>query len=280
MSFRLLALDLDGTLLDPDGRLGAAAHRAVSAARAAGLEVVLCTGRRFRTALPLLRELEMTGSVVVNNGAVVKDVASGKTLYRAALPPEVFRDALGLLREVGPPLVYVDTFELETDFFTEAGSTPHEFQREYLDDHGATCAFVPDLRAAEAHGVIMLSLMADAATLAPVRARTLAGLGERITTHLIANKNYRGSILEVLSRESGKWNAVARLARERGIRPEQIAAVGDDGNDAELLRRAGLGIAMGNAVDEAKAAADLVVGTNAEGGVAQAVARVLGATAI
>jgi Cof subfamily protein (haloacid dehalogenase superfamily) len=280
MSFRLLALDVDGTLLDPDGRLDAPARRAVAAARAAGLEVVLCTGRRFRTALPLLRELELEGSVVVNNGAVVKDVASGRTLHRAALSPARFRDALALLREAGSPLVYVDTFELPTDFFAEAGAIPHDFQREYLDDHGAQCVFVPDLRVAEEHGVIMLSLMADAATLAPVRARAHALLRDGITTHLIANKNYRGCILEVLSADSGKWNAVSRLARERGIRPEQIAAVGDDGNDAELLLRAGLGIAMGNAADEAKAAADLVVGSNAVGGVAEAVARVLGAKAI
>jgi HAD superfamily hydrolase (TIGR01484 family) len=177
---------------------------------------------------------------------------------------------------VGPPLVYVDTFELATDFFTEAGGVPHDFQREYLEDHGAQCAFVEDVRAAEAHGVIMLSLMADAATLEPLRARAHAQLRDRVTTHLIANKNYRGCILELLSPESGKWNAVARLARARGITFEEIAAVGDDGNDAELLRRAGLGIAMGNAADEAKAAADLVVSSNAEGGVAEAVARVLG----
>jgi len=276
MSFRLLALDLDGTLLDPDGRLDAPARGAVAAARAAGLEVVLCTGRRFRTALPLLRELELSGSVVVNNGAVVKDVASGRTLHRAGLLPELFRDALALLREVGPPLVYVDTFELATDFFAEAGATPHEFQREYLEDHGAQCAFVEDVRAAERHGVIMLSLMADATTLRPLRARAHQRLGDRVTTHLIENKNYRGCILELLSPESGKWNAVWRLAQQRGIRREQIAAVGDDGNDAELLRRAGLGIAMGNAADEAKAAADLVVSSNAHGGVAEAVARVLG----
>jgi Cof subfamily protein (haloacid dehalogenase superfamily) len=275
VSFRLLALDLDGTLLDPYGKLPDAARRAVGEARSAGLEVVLCTGRRFRTALPLLRELELEGHVVVNNGVLVKDIATARTLHHAYLPEELYADALELMREAGPPLVYIDAYEEGTDMLVEADPRTHRFQADYLEDHEEHCRVVDDLAGVDRTDVIMLSRMGDEATLLPLRERAALRFGERLHTHVIWNKNYEGLIFELLSPASGKWRALERVASERGIGADEIAAVGDDVNDAELLSRAGLGIAMGNAVDEVKQAADLVVRGNAEGGVVEAIDRVL-----
>ena len=267
--------DLDGTLLDPYGKLPEAAREAVADARRTGLRVVVCTGRRFRTALPLLRELELTGPVVVNNGAVVKDLESGATLRSAYVEASVYPEALGLMRAAGSPLVYVDDYAADTDILMEHGLLPHSFQAKYLQDHGAHCRTIDDLDAAAERRVIMLSMMADEATLVPLKDeanRTLAG---RIQTHMIWNKNYEGHILEFFSPRSGKWNALERVATEFGISAAEIAAVGDDSNDASMLRGAGLGIAMGNAVDEARQAADRVVRSNAEGGVVEAIRQVL-----
>jgi Cof subfamily protein (haloacid dehalogenase superfamily) len=275
MAYRLLALDLDGTLLDPYGDLTHAVREAVGAARRAGLEVVLCTGRRFRTALPLLRELGLDGRAVVNNGAVVKDVASARTLHHAYLPRDLYPNVLALLREAGSPLVYVDAYHDDTDMLSQAGAPTHPFQTDYLADHAEHCRFVEELAAVSRDDVIMLSMMADEATLLPLRERAQRLLGDRVESHLIWNKNYQGRILELFSPASGKWRALARVAAEIGVPAEEIAAVGDDTNDAALLRNAGLGIAMGNAVDEVKAAADLVVRSNAEGGAVEAIHRVL-----
>ena len=123
----------------------------------------------------------------------------------------------------------------------------------------------------------MLSHMADEATLLPLRERVTQHFGDALHSHLIWNKNYPGLILELLAANSGKWQAVEHVAHARGIDPSRIAAVGDDRNDAELVRRAGFGIAMGNAVDEVKRGADLVVRSNAEGGVVEAIHAVLNA---
>jgi len=275
MTYRLLALDLDGTVLDPYGKLTDAAREAVAGARRAGLDVVACTGRRYRTALPLLRELGLSGRVVVNNGAVVKEIDSGRTVASAYLAADLYPEALALMGEHGSPLVYVDRYEQDTDMLVERESETHPFQAEYLDDHGGHARAVADLAARVQEDVIMLSRMADAETLRPLRERVRQRFGERVQTHLILNKNYQGHILELFSPSSGKWSALARLAEAAGIAPAEIAAVGDDANDAELLRRSGLGIAMGNAVDEAKEAADLVVRSNAQGGIVEAIERVL-----
>jgi Cof subfamily protein (haloacid dehalogenase superfamily) len=271
----LLALDIDGTLLDPYGDLPGAVREAVAAAVRRGLRVVLCTGRRFRTALPVARELGLTGSIVVHNGVLVKDIESGRTRLSRFLPAELFDEVLTLVREVGPPLVYVDTYHEQTDIYTEHLERAHAYQGEYLEDNLDFTRIVDDLGQRGGDEVIMLSTMGPETTLAELRARASARFGDRVLTHVLMNKVYRGHILEFLAPDSGKWPTLRRLAAREGVAPEAIAAVGDDDNDVEMIREAGLGIAMGNAVAAAQAEADVVVRSNAEGGAVEAIERVL-----
>jgi hydroxymethylpyrimidine pyrophosphatase-like HAD family hydrolase len=123
----------------------------------------------------------------------------------------------------------------------------------------------------------MVSTMADADALDALRRRALERFGERIQTHSLLNKNYQGQILEFLSPSAGKWHALERLAASWGIAPSEIAAVGDDTNDAELMRARRPRIAMGNALPEVRAAARFAVKSNAEGGAAEAIDRILAA---
>lgn len=276
MSIRLVALDLDGTLLDPRGHLGEDVRLAVAELVRARVRVVVCTGRRFRTALPVVERLGLSGAVVIHNGAVVKDIASGKTLQHAYLPEGLYAGVLDLMREhQGPPLVYVDSYHEGTDILTEQTWRAHPFQREYLEDNGEHVREVEDLASAGHSEVIMLSTMGDEESLGRLRDRASRAFGASVRTHRLINKNYRGQILEFLSPESGKWAALERLAGAAGIAPGEIAAIGDDTNDAEMIARSGLGIAMGNAVPEAREAARLVVRGNAESGVVEAIEQVL-----
>jgi Cof subfamily protein (haloacid dehalogenase superfamily) len=275
MRTRLLALDIDGTLLDPYGKLPGGVRRAVGAALERGLQVVLCTGRRFRTALPTARALALSGPIVVHNGVLVKDLETGETELDRYLPEELYREMLALMRELGPPLVYVDAFHEQTDIVTEAHPRAHPIQCEYLDDNDEYTRVVEDLTASAHARAILMSTMGDLQDLEPLRQRAEARFGERILSHVLINKVYRGHILEFLAPDSGKWATLVRLAARQGIAPEEIAAVGDDANDVDMIRGAGLGIAMGNAVAEARAAADMVVRSNAEGGAIEAIERVL-----
>jgi Cof subfamily protein (haloacid dehalogenase superfamily) len=275
MAIRLVALDLDGTLLDPRGDLRDDVRDAVQRLRRAELRVVVCTGRRFRTALPVLERLGLSGAVVVHNGALVKDIADGKTLQHAYLPEPLYDGVLALMRRHGPPLVYVDSYHDGVDLLTEGIARAHPFQREYLDDHGEHVREVGDLAAARHSEVIMLSTMADEDSLGRVAAWAEQELGAKVRTHRLINKNYRGQILEMLSPLSGKWTALARLAASAGISPAEIAAVGDDTNDVEMIAGAGLGIAMGNAVPAAREVAQVVVRSNAESGVVDAIEKIL-----
>ena len=273
MPYRLLALDLDGTLLDPDGELRDSVRKAVIAARQKGLRVILCTGRRFRSARPVAQELLLDGPLVVHNGALVKDVASAETLHCHPLPEALCRRGLEVLRQIAPPLIYIDAFREEVDIITEPMEHLHPFQQEYLQDNVAYCRFVDDLAAAQLHSVVMLSIMAEAErlqALRPVVEDALAGQGH---TKMILNKNFRGHILEVLPATVSKWQALERLMAAEGLTADDVMAIGDDYNDLEMISGAGLGIAMGNAVEPVRAAAGYITGSNDEDGVVQAIER-------
>ncbi|MDE0207106.1 MAG: Cof-type HAD-IIB family hydrolase [Candidatus Tectomicrobia bacterium] len=273
MPYRLLALDVDGTILDPDGELRDAVRQAVMAARQAGLRVVLCTGRRFRSTRPVAQDLRLDGPVVVHNGALVKDVVSAETLHCHPLPESLCRRGLEVLRQLAPPLIYIDAFHEEVDILTEHLEHLHPFQQEYLQDNIPYCRFVDDLAATELRGVVMLSIMAEAdrlRALRPVVEDALAGQGH---TKMILNKNFRGHILEVLPATVSKWQALERLMAAEGIAPDDVVAIGDDYNDLEMIQGAGLGIAMGNAVEPVRAAAGYVTGSNDDDGVVQAIER-------
>jgi hydroxymethylpyrimidine pyrophosphatase-like HAD family hydrolase len=119
----------------------------------------------------------------------------------------------------------------------------------------------------------MLSIMADEASLRVLRPQIEQTLGSQARVHMLINKNYQGHILEILHPAVSKWEALRQLAAQVGIAPQDIMAVGDDENDMEMIRHAGLGIAMGNATAAVQAAADYVTGSNAEEGLVQALNR-------
>ena len=273
MPYRLLALDVDGTLLDPDGELRDTVRQAIMAAQQTGLRVILCTGRRFRSARPWAQELQLDGPIVVHNGALVKDVASAETLHCHPLPETLCRRGLEVLRQLAPPLIYIDAFREEVDILTEPMASLHPFQQEYLQDNIPYCRFVDDLGADRLRGVVMLSIMAEADRLQALRPAVEDALAGQGHTKMILNKNYQGHILEVLPATVSKWQALERLMAAEGLAAEDVMAIGDDYNDLEMIRGAGLGIAMGNAVDAVRDAAGYVTGSNDDDGLVQALER-------
>jgi len=272
MHVELLALDLDGTVLDPKGRIRPRVANAIRAASERGVEVVLCTGRRMVRTLPFLEALDLQGPAVVQNGVVVKEPAQGRTLHSAYLEPELYRDCLELVLPHATPLVYIDDASAQQIATLEQGKL-HDCQVEYLNDNREFIRIVSSLEHPPVRELVMLSVMAPEAALQPLVERVERELGERVRTHFIENKVYRGHILEVLSPAAGKWRGLSWVAAQKGIAPDAIIAIGDDQNDAEMLAAAGLGLAMANGRESAKAVADAIVPGNDEDGVAVAIER-------
>ncbi len=115
--YQILALDVDGTLLDPDGTLRPRTLAAVALAAQAGIRPVLCTGRRYRRARPIARQLEIDAPLVCNSGAIIKDPASHRTIWRADFDGPLSAEVLELFRSQGQPaVVFTDRGPHEADF--------------------------------------------------------------------------------------------------------------------------------------------------------------------
>jgi len=270
MPVRLLVLDIDGTLLDPSGQLTVPTVAAVRAAVAAGCVVTLATGRRFRTARPIADALGLELPILVQNGALIKDSVTGEVLYHRHLSCAAAAVAIAYLWHAGlQPIVYENAFTGERVFTgpverdglvngTYFARQPDHYLRSTNLD-----ALIPTVAPLE------VAAVDDAACVSSV-APGLAHPDLRLINTTYSNG---AGFLEVLDAGCSKAVALYELARRLDVPIAQTMAIGDNLNDLELLAAAGIGVAMGNARPEVQAVARYVTSSNAEDGVAAAIAR-------
>jgi Cof subfamily protein (haloacid dehalogenase superfamily) len=274
--FRLLALDVDGTLLDPDGTLRPATRAAVARAAAAGLRPVLCTGRRYRRARPIAEQLGLDAPLVCNSGALVKDPDGDRTLWRADLGPDLLRGVLGLLRGRGLEVVsFTDDAADRPDFLVTAYPTGCPLFDEYVRRNREHAAIDPEWARRPDGPHFHLCTIGDRPGMLAVEADLHAHLGPHVRTFVQKSPRYAGTMCEVLHAEASKWSAVSHLAALWGIPPEAICAVGDDVNDAPMIAGAGFGVAMAHAPESVRAVADHVADDADHDGVARLIDEVL-----
>lgn len=287
--YRLLALDLDGTLLDAASRLSPANRAAVGRAIDAGLEVVVCTGRGFAECRHVLDDLTMAGAAVVAGGAMTVQLPSGETLHRSAMPADLVREVSRILNAATGHYVLLlkDRSATGVDYvllgdgrvdaasewwFNQVPVAVQRAERFEDDPH-------PD-------ETIRLGIVTTAREMKRLGARVVEEFGRRTFVHHFPVINSDGNgrhladnaihLMEIFNAQTNKWSAISALAAQRGIDAGQIAAIGDEINDVAMIRHAGLGIAMGNAIDPIKQVADRITLDQAEDGVAHAIEQILG----
>jgi hydroxymethylpyrimidine pyrophosphatase-like HAD family hydrolase len=302
--YRILALDVDGTLLDRDGTLRPRTAAAVARAARAGIRPVLCTGRRYRRARPIAEQLGLDAPLVCNSGAIVKDPADHRTIWRADFDRRLAADVLALFRSRGEPAVlFTDRGPEHADFIVPAFPTGRELFDDYVGQNRAHAEIDPAWRWESTGGAAGFDPPATAgdgcrpdsiegfppggeplfhACAIGTHAAMLAferviheRIDGRVQTFVLRSSRYRGTMCEILRRDASKWTAVLNLARRWGVEPAEIVAVGDDDNDIPMIRHAGLGVAMGHAHPDVLAVADLITGGHDEDGVAMLVDEVL-----
>jgi len=277
--YRILALDVDGTLLDREGRLRASTAGAVARAARAGIRPVLCTGRRYRRARPVAEQLGLAAPLVCNSGAVVKDPADGRTLWRADLDPGLLAEALDVFRRQGePPLSFTDSGPGEPDFLVERMPTGRPLFDDYLDQnrgHAGVLTGWPDPSQGDGPAHFHLCAIGDRPAMLRFEGHLRDRLGDRVRTFVQKSPRYAGTMCELIRGDAGKWSAVLHVARLWGVAAAEVCAVGDDMNDLPMIAGAGLGVAMGHAPAAVLAAADHVTGDHDHDGVAMLVDDVL-----
>jgi Cof subfamily protein (haloacid dehalogenase superfamily) len=272
----MLAIDLDGTLVRKDGTMGERTRQALQAAARRGIRIVICTGRRFRTTLPILSQLDLQVPVIVHGGQLIKDVRTAETLHHHYLSQEICLDTVKFLRQHGvAPIVYVDLFTQGTDIHLDNDRDGHPYHLQYMERNRPYCRFVGDVTQLFCPQTIHVGALADRESLERVDAQLTAEFGQSIRHLIIRDTGSPGYYLEIMSAGSSKWRALSVLMQAEGIAPAEVISIGDEVNDLEMIVHAGLGVAMGNAVPAIKTAAAYVTLTNEEDGVAHVVEQFL-----
>ncbi|MBX3322904.1 MAG: HAD-IIB family hydrolase [Phycisphaeraceae bacterium] len=294
-AYDILALDLDGTLLAPDGTVSQPNRDAVRAARAAGIAILPCTGRGFNECRHVLAAIEHTGPVAVAGGAMLVDAASGTTLHRFAMNPAIVARAAEAIVAAGhAALVHKDRHAAGYDYLVVNGHDQRALDPVsvwWFETLRITTRTVATLEGDEHPQLsVRVGLVADAADSLRLMMTLREQLDQSAIMHSFAAVVGSGTrrdvhVLEIFDARAHKWSAVewfiadiaARMptAPARNGSGPRVAAIGDHINDLTMLRAADLGIAMGNADPAARDAADVVTLSNTDDGVAHAIGQIL-----
>lgn len=291
LNYDLLAIDLDGTLLDKDGSISNANRRAIQRARQAGLDITICTGRGFVECEHLLNAIEQTDPVIVAGGSILSCPVSRRTLHRFAIDQTIVLRAVDRLISHGHAvLVLKDPIEAGYDYLVVQGEQNHAIDPVtdwWFRSMNVKARYAPSLSHDEhPEHTVRFGICGPDHTLAPISADLLHHLGDDIALHhfpaVVAPEHASRitddsayHILEVFSKDANKWTALSWLAANRNISPSRIATIGDQINDEAMIQHAGLGIAMGNAVPRIQQIARRHTRPHDQDGVAHAIDNIL-----
>jgi Cof subfamily protein (haloacid dehalogenase superfamily) len=255
-SYRIIALDIDGTLLNDAHQLTEVTKEAVRAARSKGAVIVLCTGRGPFNAIPVMEELELDGTLITHNGAVTVLHPSNEVLHQFEFAIEQVHPLIDYARKHN---IHFDVCKAFDIYYDRCGTEAETMYREF----GIEPNRVKDIRA--------LTF--------PLVKMTFFGRPEQmdrvqrdwptfnIPLHLIRSGR---RFIDIMHPDASKGNALKVLAEGWGVEQSAVMAIGNYYNDAAMIEYAGRGIAMDNSPDDLKKLADEVTLTNNENGVAAA----------
>jgi Cof subfamily protein (haloacid dehalogenase superfamily) len=273
---RLLATDIDGTLLNPQFQVSEGDLMALRRAHAAGIEIVLVTGRRHTFALPIAEQLGFDLWLISSNGAVTRSLV-GETFHRDLMPAATCRRLCGAMQEFRGNTVL--TFDKETkgaivlERLDELGSSI----RRWLEKNMEYIEFVIPIEKALQSDPVQAMFCGTMERMShALRALEGTGMDGSVTVLRTEYPARDLSMIDVLNAGCSKGHALERWAAHRGYRREQVMAVGDNHNDVEMLEFAGHPVIMGNACAELRGRGWTVTRGNDACGIAAAVDLALG----
>ena len=279
-SIRLLATDIDGTLLNPQFQVSDCDLMALRRAHAAGIEIVLVTGRRHTFALPIAKQLGFDLWLISSNGAVTRSLA-GETFHRDLMPAETCRKLCAAMQEFRGNTVL--TFDKETkgaivlEHLDELG----ESIRRWLEKNMEYIEFVVPIENALVSDPVQAMFCGTMSRMSQaLRALEGSGMDGTVTVLRTEYPARDLSMIDVLNTGCSKGHALERWATHRGYQREEVMALGDNHNDVEMLEFAGYPVIMGNACAELLSRGWTVTRSNDACGVAAAVDLALGAPAL
>ena len=271
MAIRLIAVDIDGTLLDNQGQIPAVNRAAIREALEANIDIVLVTGRAFHHAQPVAEALSERLVMILNNGALVKH-ATGKTIEQTLLDRELAREIIRTTRSEreGAALIFDRSDKQQYVFEGIDWNNPN--RRHYYELHQQSMTEVEVLEEFVTEPPIQVTFNGSVADMRHLDAHLRAlPIASRITITRTEYEARNFTLLDITAQGCSKGSALSFWTSTCGVHRNEVMAVGDNLNDREMLEFAGQPIVMGNAVPELKRYGWLMTGENDEGGLAEAI---------
>ena len=271
MAIRLIALDIDGTLLDSRWKLPEANRAAIAEATRRGIEVALVTGRRYDFAMPIARQIAAPLTMIVSNGAVIR-TNDGQTRLRHLLPRQTAALVLALTKRWRNCAGVVFDRQREDQIILEVLDDTDPIRSAYYSRNREYLSVVKPLENCLTEDPIQvvlsgaLEVMREAE--AVLRGATFA---DKFALAVTVYESRNFSMIDVINPVCSKGSSLAEWAKLQGIAREEVLAIGDNHNDLEMLNFAGVPVVMGNGVEELKGFGWHQTASNDEGGVAAAI---------
>jgi Cof subfamily protein (haloacid dehalogenase superfamily) len=235
LSFRLAAVDLDGTLLGPNKQIGPENAAAVQRLRDNGVTVIIASGRRHQNSVRFQRQLGLTGPIIACQGGLIRDGESGNVVEAHFLPQSVTRQIISDAEKNDIQTIY---YHLDHLYVAERHNRWIDL---YESRVGERAEILPDLEQLEGRRALKLVWYGDPAVLAKVRMEMSASYSDKVDVLSTEQEN-----LEFMPRGISKATALAKVAEEYKVPQEEVLAFGDGENDVAMLSWAGMGVAMGH----------------------------------
>lgn len=265
MAIRLVAIDIDGTLLNDNHQLTEKVQQVIAAVRQQGVKIVLCSGRPFSGMQPILEQLHLTGTndyVISYNGSMVQNVESREIIFAAELSQQDYLRIYCLALELG---VHLHVSSNDSIYTANRDLSPYTIFESSLVKMPVKYRTAEEMLL-ETPKIIKMMMIDEPDILNHAITQIPATFHTDFT--LVKSTDY---YLEILNRKAGKGSGLKALAEYLQIRPAEIMAIGDNENDISMLTYAGIGVAMQNAIPAVKKASDFITTqTNDQDGVAEA----------
>ncbi|OLD61214.1 MAG: hypothetical protein AUI53_06640 [Acidobacteria bacterium 13_1_40CM_2_60_7] len=272
MAVRLIAIDIDGTLLDSQWKLPEANRAAIVEATRRGIEVALVTGRRYDFAMPVARRLECPLTMIINNGALIRS-QDGRTHLRHLLPRDTARRVLDATRTWRDAAAVVFDRQRENQIILESLNWDDPIRQSYYTRNREYLAQVVPLETCLTEDPIQVMFSSSVERMRQTEAALRAAMfAAEYALAVTVYESRDFSMIDVINPVCSKGAALAEWAGLRGLAREEVMAIGDNHNDVEMLSFAGRPVVMGNSVPELKSFGWHETLSNDDAGVAAAIA--------
>lgn len=255
---KLIAIDLDGTLLDDRKSIPQQNVLIIRRLVEAGYQVVIATGRRYYSAKKLTETLGGHFVILANNGNIVRNTDDDRLIISKFLDSDSYRDLLTEAESYGlRGIVHVDMYSQGIDMVLEKDDKNKDHLK-YITERDSRYLLLPRKELLGLERVLAVVYPGASKALRDFRTRVDKKYPERYSSHVLENINITEAMYEAMNPGGSKWKTLYEYAQLNGIKREEILAIGDDNNDVEMILNAGIGIAMKNGSQLAKDAADII----------------------